>query len=53
VIGAVLACVNFLTCIQLGFSARESAVSAGLVLFTNLAAALGVGQIDQYNAKRV
>ncbi len=52
IIGALLASVNFLTCIQLDFSPSDSAVSAGLVFCTNMLAALGIGQMDQFNARK-
>ena len=51
-IGTVLAGVNLFASLQLDYSVRDCFVSAGLVLFTNLAAAMGVGSIDSANAKR-
>jgi hypothetical protein len=52
VIGLVLAGVDFFAALQLDYTARDCAISAALIFFTNLAAALGMGSIDQANSRR-
>ncbi len=51
--GLILAGLDALTALQFDYSGRDALVSAGMVFFGRLAIALGVGQMDQANSKRV
>lgn len=50
--GFVLGGLDALVALSLDFSARDSLISAGTILFARLAIALGVGGMDQWNAAK-
>jgi hypothetical protein len=51
--GFVLGGLDCLVALSFDYSARDSLVSAGIILFARLAISLGVGGIDQWTAAKV